>query len=188
MFEYDDELKLRSLNIWGFDTENLDINKIIHVPMHQYRIATQEKTLLYVENLQCCIGLYAYNDNFGFAAHINPVVMRRDDYDLDNNKTAVRCRRIDDLKNAILESRSYTEPIKIGISLGCAPLDKDYPTVKMIYDGVDNLINDLNSIGVEMFKLEDQYSSEFILDTEKVEIILPKKQKNYCLKKRDDVL
>ena len=31
MFEYDNELKLRSLDAWGFDVQSLDINKIMHV-------------------------------------------------------------------------------------------------------------------------------------------------------------
>lgn len=152
MFEYDKELKLKSLSIWGFDIKNLDIEKIVHVPMHQYRIATKEEPMLYVDNLQCCIGLYAYGNNFGFAAHINPVVMCGDEYELDNRGKVIRCRRMDDLKSAILNNHFLLGVINIGISLDCSPLDENYPTVKMIYDGIDNLIVELNSTGIIVIK------------------------------------
>lgn len=174
MFEYDEKLKLRTLDAWGFAVENLELDKIAHVPMHQYRVATHEQPMLYVDNLQCCIGLYAYSNNFGFAAHINPKVMRGDEYELDDNGIAIRLRRIDDLRNIILEKYPFLEPISIGISIGCTPLSEDYPTVKMIHKSIDNLIIELNSMGIEAEKLEDQYASEFILDTENREMILAK--------------
>lgn len=177
MMEYDKELILRMLNIWNFDLSGVDVDRIIHVPMHQYRVTTKDKTMLFVENLQCCIGLYAYNHNFGFAAHINPVYMHGDDYELNYKKQAVRFRRLNDLKNAILENYSNDETIKIGISIGCAPLGKDYPTIKMIYDSISHLVVELRLVGIKVEMLDEMYASEFILDTENSDIILPKNSK-----------
>lgn len=71
--EFDKELLERSLKIWDFDIDQLSIDAIQHVPMHEWKLATKDKPLLYVENLQCCVGLYAYGNNFAFAAHINTV-------------------------------------------------------------------------------------------------------------------
>lgn len=173
MFQYDEELKLRSLTIYGFDIEKLDISKIEHVPMHQYRVSTKIRPLLYIDNLQCCIGLYAYGNNFGFAAHINPLIMRGDEYELDENKKAVRCKRIEDLKNIILKSNSYDEVINIGICIGCTPLKDDYYTVKMLNENIDLLIKELNLINIKVNKLENQCFPEFILDTVNKKLILP---------------
>lgn len=72
--KFDKELLERSLKIWNFDIDQLLIDAIQHVPMHEWKLATKDKPLLYVENLQCCVGLYAYGNNFAFAAHINTVV------------------------------------------------------------------------------------------------------------------
>lgn len=172
MIKYDNELKIKSLNTWGVNTEDLDIDRISHVPMHEYRVATEEQPMLYIDNLQCCIGLYAYGNDFGFAAHINPAVMQGDEYELDDKGTAIRCKRIDDLRNAILSNNYFDEPIKFGISIGSRPLDRNHPTVRMIYDGVNNLILLLNLIGIKAEPLEEQYTSEFILDAENNDIIL----------------
>ena len=62
------------LKIWEFDTNNLDFNKIIYVPMHEYRVTNN--SLLLIDNLQCCIGLYAFSKDFAFGAHINPLILR----------------------------------------------------------------------------------------------------------------
>ncbi|MDE5539379.1 MAG: hypothetical protein K2J20_02710 [Bacilli bacterium] len=104
MFEYDEELVAKTLASGKYNLSELDISKIAHVPMHQYRIATSNKPLLYVENLQVCIGIYAMFKGFGFAAHINPVVMREDDFYLMDGK-AVGCKRINDMRDAILSHR-----------------------------------------------------------------------------------
>lgn len=178
MVEYDDELKLRTLNSWGFDTENLDIKKIRHVPMHQYRISSLEYPMLYADNLQCCIGLYAYGNGFGFIAHINPVVMCEDEYELDSNQHPIRFRRTDDLLKCIIESNLFlTEPLKIGIATGVKPLDEDYPTVKMIYDSIDKLVLQLNMMGFYTLKLETINAPEFILDSTTRKIITARDRK-----------
>lgn len=178
MFEYNEKMKINTLNFWGFDLQNLNVNKICHVPMHQYRIATKEQPLLYVDNLQCCIGLYAYSNTFGFAAHINPVVMRGDEYELNDSGIAIRFNRINDLKNAILKHDNYEEKIKIGISLGWSPLDKEYPTVKMIHESINNLIMELTLMGFNVQKLEEKYEPQFIIDIENQEFIVVENEKN----------
>ena len=82
---YSESMIERSLKIWGFDYDNIEISKIRHVPMHDWKISTNNKPLLYIDNLQCCIGLYVYGNGFSFAAHINTVVFRNNEYILDKN-------------------------------------------------------------------------------------------------------
>lgn len=57
----------------------------MHVPMHEYRVSSTGMPLLLIENLQVCIALYAYSKNYGFAAHLNPVVMLRNEFENDEN-------------------------------------------------------------------------------------------------------
>lgn len=175
MFEYDNEQKIRSLIIWGFDVENLDVDKIVHVPMHQYRVATKERPMLYVDNLQCCVGFYAYSDNFAFVAHVNPKIMREDDYKLSSDYFPLSFNRINNLRKTIFENYPFNEPIRIGISLGSNPLSKYYPTMEMIYKSIENLIKELESKGIKVQKLEDIFAPEFILNLEDKKIIVPKK-------------
>lgn len=65
--------------------------------MHEYRISSPKKLFLLIENLQVCIGVYAYSKNFGFAAYLNPVVIRGDGFQCDKNKNILYCNRFDDL-------------------------------------------------------------------------------------------
>ena len=61
-----------SLKLDGFSDE-IPIELIEYVPMHESRVASHEHPLLYTSDLQCCIALYAYAPNFGFMAHINTI-------------------------------------------------------------------------------------------------------------------
>ena len=175
MFEFDKETKLRSLKIFGFEVEKLELDKIRHVPMHQYRIATKENPMLYVENLQVCVGIYAYSNNFGFASHINTVILKEEDFIFNENKIPIKVRSIEALKDSILESPNIMKPVKIGIALGYTPISKDYFTMKLIYEGITDLIDNLSTNGIVTVRLEDQTMPEFILDTTYQKIILPKK-------------
>ena len=175
MFEYDIETILRILKIEEFELEELNLNQIKHVPMHQYRISSTEKPLLLIENLQVCIGLYAYSKNFGFAAHLNPVVMRGDEFQYDTNKNIVYCNRIDDLFNAIIDAK-IQEPVYIGISMGFNPVEKTYQAVDMLSKSVDNLISKLNTMGINTAKLNLKDNHIFILDSVNGQVITPSNQ------------
>ena len=116
--EFDKDLIGCALKIWNFNLDDITIKNIQHVPMHEWRIFTNEKSQLYIENLQCCVGLYAYGNGFAFAAHINTVVFDKGKFILDENKEPVFCNRCNDLLNQILKYRGrIVEQFKIGISL-----------------------------------------------------------------------
>ena len=89
---------------------DINLDQIKHVPMHQYGISTKEKPLLLIENLQVCIGLYAYSKDFSFAAHLNPVVIRENEFKCDSNQNITYCNRIDDLFN-IVTNAEIKEPL-----------------------------------------------------------------------------
>lgn len=171
MFEYDIETISRILKIEEFELDELNLNNIKHVPMHQYRISSLEKPLLLIENLQVCIGLYAYSKNFGFGAHLNPVVMRGDEFTCDENKNIIYSRRIDDLYNTIIESK--IKDVSIGIGIGFNPTHKTYKAVDILNRSIDNLILKLNSIGIIANKLDLINEHVFIIDTVNERIIKP---------------
>lgn len=178
MFEYDDDLKLRSLTVWGFDLVNIDVNKVLHVPMHQYRVSSYDYPMLYTDNLQCCIGFYAYANGFGFLAHINTVVMRGNEFLLDVNKNPIQFNRTDDLLKAILDSGIiFKDKLKIGIILGSSPLNNNHPTIKLINNSIDVLIEELNLMGIKVERIDNIYAPELILDSVNEKIITVDKVK-----------
>lgn len=171
MNEYNKESISRILKIEEFNLEELNLNKIMHVPMHEYRVSTLEKPLLLIENLQVCIGLYAYGKNFGFASHLNPVVIRGDEFECDSDKNIVYCNRIDDLFNAIINS--HVDEVNIGISIGITPFYETYQQVALLDKLIDDLTLKLNSMGIIVNKLDLRHNHIFILDTVNEEIITP---------------
>ncbi len=176
--EYSTDLIRHSLKIWGFDINGIEIKKVKHIPMHQYKISTQGKTLLYIENLQCCVGLYAYGNDFAFAAHINTVVFDNDEYSLDKNRKPTHCNRCDDLYKSILNYKGMIkEPFKIGIAIGCSPLNNSEKSMILIYQGINDIIKKLNYLGIPVIKLEDIVAPELILDSETGNIMLPNNEK-----------
>ena len=40
LFEYNDELIKKSLELWEFDIQNIPLELIQHVPMHGFKVAT----------------------------------------------------------------------------------------------------------------------------------------------------
>ncbi len=176
--EYSTDLIEHSLKIWGFDINEIEIEKIKHIPMHQYQISNQDKTLLYIENLQCCVGLYAHGNNFAFAAHINTVVFDNDEYFLDENKKPIHCNRCYDLFKSILNYKGIIkEPFKIGIAIGCSPLNNSQKSMVLLYQGINDIIKNLNYLGIPVIKLEDIIVPELILDSQTGNIILPNNNK-----------
>lgn len=177
--KYDRELIIRTLKAWNFDLKQLDINRIEHVPMHEYRISKEEKDLLYVDNLQCCVCLYAYGNNFSFATHINPVVFENDEYLLDENKQPIHLNRVDDLINSIItfsKNNEITKPFKIGISFGVPPLSKYEKSILLIYKGLEQIIIELTNQNIPGYLEEDLYEPDFIIDTPNKKLILPKQK------------
>ena len=172
MFEYDKETILRILKLEGFELDKINLDEINHVPMHQYRISSKERPLLFIENLQVCIGLYAYSKNFGFAAHLNPVVMRGDEFQYDENKNITYCNRIDDLFNAIVNYK-HKEKVYIGIALGFNPIPETYKLIDILDKSIDKLIPKLNIMGIDATKLDLQPNHIFILDTINERIVTP---------------
>lgn len=172
--EFDRELLERSLKNGDFDMDNTSIELIQHVPMHEWRISTKNKPLLYVENLQCCVGLYAYGNNFAFAAHINTVVFKKNEYALDKNNNPLYCNRC---QNLFMELMTYkgniVEPFKIGIALGYIPLDNNEKSMALIYSGIEKLIKNLNYLGIPIIQLENIYEPAFIVDALNNCIITP---------------
>ena len=176
----DESVIERSLNIFGFALENIDIKKIQHVPMHEWRVSSIKKPQLYIENLQCCIALYSYGNGFGFASHINTVVFDKDEFILDENNKPILCQRCIDLYNQILKySGTIVEPFKIGISLGETPLDDGEESMIAIYGSLDQTISKLNDLGIPIILLERIYEPEFIVDVENSCILTPIKTNKF---------
>lgn len=179
MVEYNDKIKFNLLKIWNFDIDNLDIDKIEHVPMHQFRISSCDKPMLFVENLQCCVCLYAIVDGYSFAAHINPVVIRGDEFDTLFGKVT-RCKRIDDMKEFIIKYAKSNESPIIGIVFGVRSLSMDDKNMQIIYDGLDNLLWELEGLGYSVDGIVKSDAPEFIIDSQKGEFILPKEAEKRC--------
>lgn len=164
----------RRLEIWGFDLNSVDIDKIEYVPMNEFRVSSKEKTLLFVDNLQICIAIYAYCKNFAFATHINTKIDLEKNFELSNDGKPIKCNKIQNLYNEILKyNEKYSYPIMIGVSFGCAPLSKDYPTVVLIYKELSNLIKFLNNNGIVATQLDDIYEMNFIIDSTNSKLITP---------------
>lgn len=173
MFEYDDDLKVSLLKNWNFDLDSIDVNKVAHVPMHQYRISTEEKPMLFVENLQCCIALYAILENGVFAAHINPVILRGDEFETRYGRV-IRCKRIDDLKDFIIKYNPSKVNFSIGVMVGSRPLPDSDGNMQIFYDNLDELLWELKLLGYSNVEILKNTAPEFIVSAENGEIILPK--------------
>lgn len=176
--EYDKELVERALRIWGFSLENIDIDKLLHVPMHGYKVAMPDKHLLFVENLQCCVALYAYGNNFAFLAHVNTVVLENDEYLLDKDGNPIYFKCCEDLLIEILKFKgAITEPFKIGISFGYNPLSKDHISIKLIEEELNKLIMKLSYLGIPAIKLDDINRPEFIIDANNNSMVFPNQER-----------
>lgn len=173
----DNELIKRILNLNGFDMNALDVDKIEWVPMAEYRVSSVEKPMLLVENLQVCIGVYAYCDSFAFACHINPYVMHNNEFVCDENNEPLYSKRIDDLFKIIVEKEEEIKtPIHIGIMLGFNPLEKTYIQYEKLKEQINNLIATLKYYNINMILLDMQYEPFFIVDSTKKCIITPSKK------------
>ncbi len=172
--KYDRDDIERTLGIWGFDTSKIDIDLINYAPMHGFAVATKEKPLLYIDDLQCCIGLMAYAQNFGFLAHISTINMDGEDYYLNENKKPVKLKRTEDLLEHILKNKEFIKtPIKINILVGVAPLKENHQSKILIIEAIKELIIRLNECGIEAYYDGEIYEWCFILDTRNGQLITP---------------
>lgn len=173
--EWNNEIIKHTLKTWGFNLNELDINKIKYVPMHEWGISSKDKPQLYIDNLQCCVGLFAYGNNFGFISHINPIVIRNNEYIIGENGE-LTCSRCNDLLNQILNhSKNITEPFQIGIALGIMPLnDIDMPMVSL-YKGINKVISILRELDIPVNDYIIIDAPELIIDTRNNTIITSNK-------------
>ena len=177
--EYDKNMIKHTLGVYDFNIDELAIDKIMHVPMHEWKVATKDKPQLYIDNLQCCVGLYAHGNGFAFLAHINTVVYRNNEYILNKEGKPIHCNRCDDLLKEILSFKGdITEPFKIGISLGITPLDDEEEAMVLINEGIDEVIKKLRILGYPIIKLKTIFEPEFILDSRDSKLITPNKNKS----------
>ena len=178
--EFDKALIEKSLKIWNFDVDQIDIEKIQHIPMHEWRVATADKPLLFIENLQCCIGLYCYGNNFAFASHINTVAFANDEYALDQDKKPISCNRCYDLLTVLENFKGkIVEPFKIGLSYGVAPLKETEKAMILIYQDLHQVINKMNELGIPVVWLENITEPEFIIDAVNNCLIGPKQNETF---------
>ena len=177
LFEYNDELIKKSLELWEFDIQNIPLELIQHVPMHGFKVATSSKPLLYVDNLQCCVSVWALAPNFAFASHINPSVIRNDDFYVDSEDNPIKLKRTDDLYNTIMNSDlNKDDPIKIGLTFGVTPLPKDDPNIRLIYEAIEELIIKLKEQSLTAYFVERNYEMNFILDSRNGKVIVPEEE------------
>ena len=170
MIKYDLDIISRILKTEEFDLDKLDLNQIKHVPMHQYRVASDDQPLLLIDNLQVCVGLYAYSKNFGFGAHLNPVVIRGDEFRCDIDKNIIYCNRIDDLYNAIIDA-NVNDTIYIGVSIGFNPVSETFNLVWLLNNSINDLIIKLNERCINAVKLDLKDNHIFIVDSVNEKII-----------------
>lgn len=109
-------------------------------------------------------------DGQAFAAHINPVVMRGDEF--TRSDKVLHCKRVDDLKDFILRN-SVSKQVSLGIILGSRPLSDNDEVMQIIYRDLSLMMNDLKSCGIN-FTLEKGVHPEFVIDSINEEIIYPK--------------
>ena len=174
LFEYNDALIKKSLELFEFDIQNIPLELIQHVPMHSFKVTASSKPLLYVDNLQCCVSIWALAPNFAFACHINPSVIRNDDFYVDSEDNPIKLKRTDDLYDAIINSDiNKDDPIKIGLTFGVTPLPKDNQNICLIYEAIQELIIKLKEQGLTTCFVERDYEMNFILDSRNGKVIVP---------------
>ena len=145
--------------------------------MHGFKVATSSKPLLYVDNLQCCVSVWALAPNFAFASHINPSVIRNDDFYVDSEDNPIKLKRTDDLYNTIMNSDlNKDDSIKIGLTFGVTPLPKDNPNIRLIYEAIEELIIKLKEQGLTAYFVERNYEMNFILDSRNGKVIVPEEE------------
>ena len=72
---------------------------------------------------------------------------------------------------------NIVEPFKVGISLGVTPLNDSEKSMQLIYYGIDQVLKEINKLGIPAEMQESIYEPEFIVDASNNCIITPKQNK-----------
>lgn len=162
-----------ALKIMGFGEENIDADLVQFVNMWEYKIATKEKPMLLTVGLQSCIALYAWDENFSFLAHMN-IVGGNSVYDFETTDSdiPIKCKKVDRLYEEIIKSKeNIKNPLHIGLVLGVAPKDEDYPSRVIIEKDLKGLMDRLEVDGISSLRVENINCLSFVLDSRDGNII-----------------
>lgn len=162
-----------ALQVMKFNIKDEEKPLIQFVKMREYRVANQEKPLLFTAGLQSCISLIAYAKKFSFLAHMNVVRGNWDkDFDIDEENKKGTCKKIEDLYNEILKNKdNIKELINIGLVFGVTPVEKGYISRIILERDLLELFEKLRANNIPAVRLPDIDSFSFILDSRTGQII-----------------
>lgn len=155
------------LKIMKFNIQDKEKELINFVNMTKYKVATKDKPLLLTINLQSCIALYAYTNNFSYLAHMNMYKGNwQDDFEINESIANSKCKKVDNLFSEIIKHKEkINESLYIGLALGIAPLSEDYISRVVLEKDLKVLIEHLNEVGISTIRNKDINSFNFILDS-----------------------
>lgn len=155
------------LKVMKFNIQYKEKELISFVNMTNYKVATKDKPLLLTINLQSCIALYAYTNNFSYLAHMNMYKGNwQDDFEINESIVNSKCKKIDNLFCEIIKhKKGINEPVYIGLVLGISPLSEDYVSRVVLEKNLKSLIEHLNEVGISTIRNQDINSFNFILDS-----------------------
>ncbi len=162
----------RHLTVYDYNFNDVDIDFVTYVPMSEYRISN--KGYLFLDNLQICRGIFLWSPIFSFVAHIRPVDGDKSFF-IDENSD-LKCSVINELRNILLYFNTNNDNnIKLGIFIGCSPLEETNKYIRCINQEIDKLLKDFSDLNI--YKCDDNHEMTFILNCENGDIILPKLRK-----------
>lgn len=156
-----------ALRIMKFNISNKEKELISFVNMTKYKVATDNKPLLLTINLQSCIALYAYTNNFSYLAHMNMYKGNwQDDFEIDKSISSSKCKKVEKLFDEVIKYKEkINEPVYIGLVLGISPLSECYISRVVLEKELQYLIKHLNEMGITTIRNKDLNSFNFILDS-----------------------
>lgn len=171
---FDDSFVRKILEIFDFDINKLDVNKISYVHMNDYKFSSFDKPLLLTFNLQCCVAIYLYGNGFGFLAHINTVKSNLSSvfFNFQNNEFLLSDLVLEKLKNYSKYNGKYDE-FYIGMVLGSSPYSNDYYIIDSIIEGMNNLVKNASLYGIKVQLNNEINLPDFIMNTITNEFISP---------------
>lgn len=172
---FDDCFIERILNIYDFDVDRLEVNKINYVHMNDYKFSSIDRTCLLTFNLQCCVAVYLYGNGFGFLAHINTTKGNLSSmfFDLENNSFLLSELLLKKLKQYCMFSNKYNN-FYIGLVTGSCPYPQDYVIMKSINSGINKMVNEAKIFGINLCRVSNISLSDFVLNTDDGTVITSK--------------